>query len=209
MSKKPRARRPYDSPTRRKQAATTRQKLVGSARRLFAAHGYVTTTIPAIAAAAGVSVQTFYATFGSKRGVLFALHESVIAQADRGRLDAELHASADPRRQLRSIIAFVVRFHRHAADLIEIVRAAGTADPDAAALWREGEGRRFMAQAPIVKGWAARGALADGLTEARALSVLWALTGGDGYRLFVEERGWTLDEYERWLNEALDRLLLR
>ena len=42
------------------------------------------------------------------------------------------------------------------------------------------------------------GALAPGLPVERARDLIWLHTAPDTYRLLVLERGWTMDEYERW-----------
>src|SRR4051794_10452869 len=51
-------------------AQASRRQILGAAHRLFVQQGYVATSIPAIAAEAGVAVQTIYNTVGSKRDVL-------------------------------------------------------------------------------------------------------------------------------------------
>jgi hypothetical protein len=43
----------------------------------------------------------------------------------------------------------------------------------------------------------------------RARDILWALTGGELYRLLVLERGWSPDEYEAWLGEVLVQTLTK
>ena len=42
----------------------------------------------------------------------------------------------------------------------------------------------------------------------RALDILLACTVAEVYRTLVLDRGWTLDEYERWLTDALIAQLL-
>ena len=64
------ARRRYDSPGRRAQAARTRTRIVDAAHRLFIERGYVGTTIPAIAAEAEVAVETVYRSASGKAGLL-------------------------------------------------------------------------------------------------------------------------------------------
>jgi len=65
--------RPYHSPVRREQAARTRQRILDAAGALFVAHGYGTTSIRQIAAAAQVAPDSVYATFGTKARLLTAL----------------------------------------------------------------------------------------------------------------------------------------
>ena len=205
----PSPRRRYVSPKRTARAAGTRRTIAASARRLFHEHGYQSTSIEAIAGAAGVAVQTVYATYRTKRAILMAILEDAEAMAA---VDALLQRLRDhggqPARQLADLVAFTVRFHRGAIDLVEIARAAGAADRDLAHLWQEGEGRRRKGQAPIVREWARQGFLAPGLSATSAADVLWALTGADAYRLFVVECEWRPRRFAVWLEATLSRLLL-
>ena len=63
-------RRRYDSRGRQEQAGRSRWAMLQAARRLFLDRGYAATTMPAIAAAAGVSVQSVYKAFGNKPALL-------------------------------------------------------------------------------------------------------------------------------------------
>ena len=49
----------------------------------------------------------------------------------------------------------------------------------------------------------------DLCAERDALDILWSLMGADNYRLFVTERGWPPERYEKWLTATLKTLLLR
>ena len=201
-------KRRYQSPLRREQAAETRRRLAASARALFAERGYVATTIEAIANDAGVSVQTFYGTFGSKRAVLFELLDEMALDADAPALgDALSAADDDPREQLRLIVAFRVRLFAQAADFLEVVRGARGVDPDLAATWDEGEERRRRAQRDVVRAWADRGALRPGVSRREAGEVLWALTGPDVHRLFVVEQRWSNARFRDWLVTTLTAAL--
>ena len=203
-------KRAYNSIKRRATAKETRLRIAKSARRLFASNGYGATSIEAIARDARVAVPTFYATYGSKRALLFALLDAADAQADVAGLRSALQkAASDHRLQLSVVVSFTGRFYEQAADLIEVARGAGSAEPDLVALWKEGEGRRLRGQAPLVHAWAKAGVLRDGLSERDALDVLWSLTGADNYRLFVVERGWTPSKYQAWLLLSLEKLLFR
>ncbi|MGA9343746.1 MAG: helix-turn-helix domain-containing protein, partial [Nocardioidaceae bacterium] len=74
-------KRSYRSPRREAQAARTREAIVEVTRRLLAAGGLSDVTMDAIAAEAGVSVQTVYATYGSKAAILSALLDRLEAEA--------------------------------------------------------------------------------------------------------------------------------
>jgi len=40
------------------------------------------------------------------------------------------------------------------------------------------------------------------------VAIVWAFTGRAFYRMHVVERGWSSDEYEKWLAELLIQVLL-
>src|SRR3954451_18742035 len=56
----------------------SRPDILDAAHRLFVERGYVATSIPAIAAEAGVAVQTIYNTVGSKRQILGGVVELAV-----------------------------------------------------------------------------------------------------------------------------------
>ncbi|MCD2145539.1 TetR family transcriptional regulator [Gordonia paraffinivorans] len=57
-----------------------RMHVVAESIRLFSEHGYESTTVEQIASAAGMSRRTFFRQFGSKEDVIFADHETLLAQ---------------------------------------------------------------------------------------------------------------------------------
>ena len=210
MSRISSPKRPYDSAKRRGSAEQTRLRIAQSGRALFLQLGYGATSIEAIANRAGVAVPTFYATYGSKRTLLFALLDAADAQANVIALQDSLRAaSANPQRQLSLLVSFNRRVYQQSADLIDVARSAGSMEPDLAALWAEGEQRRLRGVAPVIRSWAVAGALRKPLSEREALDILWSLLGPDNYRLFVTERGWSPEKYEKWLLATLKTLLLR
>src|ERR1700743_298496 len=57
----------------------TRNRLLQAAGEEFPVHGYAGTTVTRLAAAAGVSLQTLYLAWGSKRALLRGYMENVLA----------------------------------------------------------------------------------------------------------------------------------
>ena len=93
--------REYHSTRREQQAQATRAAIVAAARTLFVRDGYAATSVRAIAAEAGVSDQTIYAAFGSKRALLTALWNALDVNAGVMELRDRLQAAhGDPGRQL-------------------------------------------------------------------------------------------------------------
>src|SRR5580765_3079216 len=103
MHPKPRPvkrRRRYDATSRRARARHTRRAILDAAARLFLRDGFQATTMPAVAADAGVSQETIYKTFGGKAGLVRAIRERGLAgegpvQAER-RSNALQKAERDP-----------------------------------------------------------------------------------------------------------------
>ena len=200
--------RQYKSSVRTAAAAVTRGRIVSAARELFARQGYGATSIQAIAGAAGVAVPTVYATFGNKRALLVAMLDSADAETGTRMLAANLRAAAgQPHEQLALFVNFCVRFNADHADLIRLAREAGTADADLDLLWKEGEGRRRAAQAPVVQSW--KPVLAEGLSVTHATDILWAMTGPDTFQTFVVQCGWSQARFEQWLCSTLEQVLLQ
>jgi AcrR family transcriptional regulator len=203
-------KRGYDASRRRASSDERRGRILQTARNLFGHYGYGATSIERIAGEAGVAVPTVYAMYRSKRAMLFALLDQADAQADVAGLLRDLHATAgDPRKQLRRLVSFTCRFYGQAGDIVEIARGAGCTNEDLLALWQEGEERRLRGQRPLTDAWDRTGVLRKSHTANEALDILWAMTGADHYRLFVVDRKWSAARYEAWLENTLERLLLR
>lgn len=199
-------KRRYHSPKRERQAQQTREQIVEAARRLFASDGFAKTTVEAIAREAGVSVQTVYASVGSKRGIVQALLDRMEVEGGNENLRRELESSKDPRRQLRAIVRFNRQLFERGQDVLKVVMVA-RADPDVGAFGREGEVRRREGQAHWVRAWAEAGLLRPNLDEGEAADILWALTGPELYWLFVVDCGWPGSRFEMWLFEMLETQL--
>ena len=217
MSDDVKPRRRYDSPHRREQAAETRRKIVESAQPLFLDHGYAGTTMAAIARETGVVVETVYRSFGSKAGLFSAVVEAALAGgAERAEIPVEerpaiaaMVAEPDPARQLAMYAATQPGIQRRAGPLLRAVRGAAALDPEVARVWAELEAQRHAGQSRMAGLLASRGALRDGLSVERASDLIWTLCSLAVYDLLVVERGWTSEQYESWLVDALTHELLR
>jgi len=203
-----RSRRGYRSPRREAQAAQTRADIRGAARALIRRHGLGGTTMEAIAREAGVAVQTVYAAYRSKAAILSAILDEFEAEADPATLAADLARSRSPLEELRAVVAYNRRLFDRAGDFIAVAEGSLATDADVAAHVAEGHRRRRAAQRRIVEGWAASGALRQGLTRTAATDILWSLTSPSVHRLMVDGCGWSSVRYERWVVQVLAEQLL-
>jgi TetR/AcrR family transcriptional regulator of autoinduction and epiphytic fitness len=206
-------RRTIDSPLRREQAAQTRQRILAAARQLFISRGYVATTISAIAAEAGVAVETVYASVGAKPVILATLTDQVVAGDDpapashRERVK-RLLAEQAPAQWLGAYAREVRGIQDRWAGMYTAVRHATAADPQIAALWADKMQARLDGIRPLAAALAGRGMLAPGITADRAADVIWMLGSHENYQLLVSDRGWDPGDYQEWLTRTLEQALL-
>jgi AcrR family transcriptional regulator len=210
------ARRRYDSPHRREQAAGTRRKIIAAAQPIFLEHGYAGTTMAAIAREASVVVETVYRSFGSKVALFGAVVEAALAGGvERAELPVEerpaisaIIAETDPVRQVALYAATQPGIHQRAGPLLRAVRGASALDPEVARVWREIEAQRYAGQARMAGLLASRRGLREGLSVERASDLIWTLTALAVHDLLVVERGWSSEQYQRWLTDVLTRELV-
>jgi len=214
MSRTVKPRRAYDSPRRRQQALATRRAVLDAARELFIQGGYVATTIDAIAARAGVSPETVYATFKNKRALLSALLDVAIAGDDapvpilERSWVQQLRDQADPQRRLQILARNGRLILERTAPIYEVLRGAAAADPEIASLWEHAKAQRLAGQRELLRILTEHAPLRAGLPASTATDILFAVGSPETYRLLVADRGWSADRFERWYADTLARLLL-
>jgi AcrR family transcriptional regulator len=206
--------RRYDSPRRRQQASATRSDILAAAQRLFEQQGYATTTMAAIAAAAGVALKTVYVAFETKSGVLRALWhlllrgDSETEPVGERRWHLEVIEEPDPERQLRLNARNSRAVKERAGALLGVIRNAAPTDPDIATLWSRIQSEFYGLQRQVIESVDQKGALAPGLDVTRATDILWTLNHPDVWNLFHGERGWTGERYEEWFGDTTSAQLL-
>jgi AcrR family transcriptional regulator len=180
--------------------------MVDAARRLFLERGYAATTIPEIAAAAGVAVPTIYWAFGSKRAIVGEIREAWFAAAQTPARLREVLAIEEPGPRLDAYAAFMANQWATGAEAVAIQHDAMRADPEVAeeiAAVLAGRAERLLA---VVEPLGPH--LRPGLTIATAHDLLLALSMLEVYRE-LRGRGWTDEAYRAWLGRALREQLLR
>jgi AcrR family transcriptional regulator len=202
-------RRAYDSTGRKAAAAQTRRRILQAARTLFSRRGFEQVTVNQLATEAEVAVPTIFALFRSKAGVLKALMREALFGGRYETLVQEALASNDPRERIRMAASITRTVYDSEKAETALIRGAAVLSRELNAIEREGERQRFERQEPVIALLFAKRRFARGLDVRRARDILWALTCRDLYRLLVLERGWSSDDYEKWLAELLVRALVR
>ena len=191
----------------------SRRGILEAAQRLFEERGYVATSIPAIAAEAGVAVQTIYNTVGSKREVL----GHVVELAVRGphypatpsqTIGERIRAADDPNAIVDLLVDWLARAHARSAAISLAIREAAAVDAEAAELEQTLADQRFSGYREAARELARRGGLRPGLAPDQAAATIWALGHPDTYRYLCQRRGWSARRYRRWLTDELAAALL-
>jgi Bacterial regulatory proteins, tetR family. len=205
-------RRPYRSELRTAQAAETRARILTAAAAEFSRRGYAGTSIPAIAAAAGVSPETVKLQ-GAKHELLLAAFELTFAGREGAApiADDESVRAALPELTPDEAPAFfaglVAEFSARGAGLWAAFTAAARSDDAVAAVYRDLIERRLEDHRRVVDALAAHGLVTSAVPRDELAASLAHLASPEGYLLLVEDYGWSVDRYRAWLADAVVRLV--
>ncbi len=185
--------------TRKARAAATRQRIVENAHRLFVEQGYTATTMPTVAEAAGVSVQTVYLTFRTKGDLLQAVYEWVVLGPDA--VPPHLTPWWPTVSDGYGIEDAVRRFIDGTVDLLD--RAAPLVwtvlgDETAREGYEHNEQLRRIGYADLVSVLTGKHPLRAGLTPLRARDLLLVLTGPQLFVQYTRDLGWSKEELTEW-----------
>lgn len=170
--------------------AHTRGRIIRAARDLAPAAAGL--PVDAIAEHAGVSVQTLYSHFGSKRGLLLAVIDSVQEDAGLYHDFDVVWQSPDGETALRQMLEATLRLWDRAWPIVEFAERARRADPEIQAHLREVDGYRRSNLAAIAERLATEGRLRLGLDGAKAADLAFALSLPAVYEELVRVNGWPL-----------------
>jgi len=199
--------RSYVSPAREAEAAATRARIMEAAALLFTRDGYAATPLRAIAAQAGVSVQSVHLA-GPKSALLIAAFERTFA-GDEGSHPlykrsemAAIIAEPDTPRAIDLYVAFIASANERSAAIVRAMHAAADADPIARAAAAELDQRRRAEMTHGAMLFVARGLVpaerADDVAD-----VLGFVTAPETYLYFVQGTGWPFDKYRLWLRQSI------
>lgn len=199
---------------RHERSRRTRRKIVIAATELFVRDGYGSSSIAAIAARAGVAVQTVYAAFGTKHAILAAALDQAIAGDDAEIVVnardwmREVFEAPTSTARLTAYAGAVRRIMTGAGDMFRVVASAATVDPELVDLAETTERRRRAGARSIIASVLTVGVLRDGLDPERAADILALLNSAATFHHLVRVSNWSLDDYQQWLGDTMIRELL-
>ena len=190
-------KRQYDGAARRARAERMRDSLIETARDMLLGDGYAALTIPKLARASGVSVESVYKRFPGKT----ALVRAVVEQALRGigPVAAEERSDAvdahDLGRLLRAWGRLSAEVGPRVAPILLLLEAAAVHDPELGDLARDLDETRRARMTDNARRLADAGHLPPALSVARATDILLTYSSPQLYDLLVVRGAWDLDQY--------------
>ena len=194
-------KRAYTSPLREKAAAQTREAILLAATELFGRRGYGLVTVADIAAAAGVSPKTVFASVGSKREIMDRIIDAGVVAGGCEEAMRQVVDLRTPREVLASLTSGI-RFGTESQFIVhEAIRLAMPVHEDGPALWERATRN-------------ARAALRETADHLHSLTprprysaketadLLWLWLGPHGWRALVAEAGWSWDRAETAIRET-------
>lgn len=200
------AKRPYNSSRRTLQAAQTRDAVLEAGRTLFAETGWAGTTLAAIAEEAGVSVETVYKGFASKKGLLRAAMDTAIVgdaepipYVERPEFAALGEGTLEERIARGAALAAEIN-ERSAGVWLALVEAANADE--------EIDGWRLELEAGRRLDVGRSAALVIGSeVDEPVVTMLWVMNSPETYRKLVHDSGMSRAEYEAFLVDVYTRLI--
>jgi AcrR family transcriptional regulator len=208
-------KRPYNNSRRQAQSRATSLRIVQTAKALFIEQGYPATTLEAIADAADTSLPTLYRLFSSKRALLKAVldhsfggDDQPVAFGDRPEVKAA-RSQPDPVSLIRAFARIGRDFMERSSAIMHVLATAAQVDPEVAELLTEIRRQRHQGQSRIVAALSDLDALDPHLELPQAVDITYVALSPDVHRILTVERGWTADQYERWIVRSLGMLIRR
>ena len=209
---------PTDTATNRdrgRRGAETRRRIELAAALLFTRDGYMATTMQAVAAEAGVHVQTIYLAYGTKHALLAACAARLVAgEEDPGthpaerRWAREVAAAPDPHAKLARYVEQIGDVTPRIAPLIDVLRTTAPAEPDVAAFLEQMEDGRREGPLQLLGHGVPPGTWRPGLTADQIADIVFAIASPDTFRALTYRRGWTRRAAEQLIVRMLERELL-
>jgi AcrR family transcriptional regulator len=188
------------------QAAQTRAVVLDAAARLFGELGWADTNMRSVAKAAGVSMETVYAGFGSKGDLLAAVMDVAVVGDDLpiplAQRDVALVLGTGTRdERVAKAAGMSVAISSRTCELVQALTQGSATDDSLAQRLAALDERR-------------RGEIADYFEQVASraptgleLDEVWLLTSAEVFHLLVHRSGWTREQYEQWLADSLLRII--
>ena len=184
------------------QAAQTRSAVLDAATRLFGELGWAGTSMRHVAKAAGVSMETVYAAFGSKGDLLAAVMDVAVVGDDLpiplAQRDVALVLGTGTRdERVTKAASMSAAISSRTCELVQTLTQGSATDALLAQRLGALDERRRAEIASSFEQVASRAPTRLELDE------VWLLTSAEVFHLLVHRSGWTPEQHEHWLADRL------
>jgi AcrR family transcriptional regulator len=183
------------------------------AQERFLQDGYAATTIATVAAAAGVSAETIYKTFGGKAALLKSVYDVTLAGddeavplADRPEVRAAREATT-PAAAATAYAELAQLISSRIDPLLRVLLGARDTDASLAEFARTTEQERLVGSGHYVRHWEQAGWLRADISVDEAIESLWALNSPQP-RWLLLDHGWSEERHTRWLADLIRHAVL-
>ncbi|WP_308012066.1 TetR/AcrR family transcriptional regulator [Actinacidiphila acidipaludis] len=190
------SKRSYVSPLRQESAARTRELILERATVLFAERGYGRVTVADVAAEAGVSAKTVFASVGSKSDILDRIVDRAVEESGHREAVPHLLTLDEPAAVLRGLAHGTRVGNERQFCAHEAIRKALPVHENGEALWERATAAYVEALDAVARHlFELRG---DSLpfTAQETADLLWFWFGPAAWRALVVDRDWTWDRAE-------------
>jgi len=203
---------PVKTSVRRERARATRERILAVAYQLFATRGYLATTMPDVAAAAGVAVQTVYFVFHTKAVLLEQVYATAVLGADQVRpIDSKWYRQAvtdpNPNQSLATMLTGVLSIAARLAPLAATMETID--DPQVRAVQTEKEALRRHLHRSYVEHLKKTRVLRRELTVDTGTDLSLGLCSPALFHQMTVRLGWPARRWEASLYDLLRHALLR
>jgi AcrR family transcriptional regulator len=205
--------RTYRSQKRREAAEATRRAVLRAARELFTRHGYQDTAVAEVAARAGVSVDTVYASVGRKPQLLLAVHDMELGSSEQP-IPAEqrdyvraMRDAAGARAKITVYAEAMGRLLPRTVPLADALRVAGATDPECRKVWEALDDRRSRNMRLFAADLRSTGEVREDLTDDEVADLVWSMNSPQ-YYLLITGHGRSPEEYAALVKDVWTQTLL-
>jgi len=200
--------RPYSAPARDDARRATRRRIREEGASLFLQNGYVSTTLAAVAAAAGVSTRYVQLVFGSKAGLLSEVIQVAITGDDEAQPLAAREEwlgmlGAGGQDTLRAFAEINAEILRRSAGLLVLASSAAETDHALSALQTRSQERRLQDCSSIAQRLTEDGWLDPPTTAVAATDTIYVLSSPELYVVLCSQRRLAHSRYADWLTRTL------
>ena len=193
---------------RRIQIQQTREVIVSSAGELFLSNGYTATSIEAIAARAGVAIQTIYNSVGNKPALLSAVLDAAVAGPNAPStvpefMQERVAAATDAAGVVAVLADWFAEGMPRSQGVFTMINQGAAVDPAVANLRDARAAQRLANYRLAAAAVRERGGLGNGMGDEDAAAAIFTLGHPDSYAMLVSQLGWSLSRYRAWIHASL------